>query len=146
MLLFSVQHLLDSSDGMDQNSKTELQTSISGTRSSSVQRSEVSKPKNVSSLALVILKYINSDKTLQKMPILWNFWLKNAYYRNTVNMTLFHGMLLQKRKQFLDIFSFQYGAISITKKKTISVIFGKNQKKILQKLLICYEIWHFLKK
>ena len=100
----------------------------------------------VKSLGVVISKYINSDKKLPKTPILWNFWPKNAYYSNTVHVTLFHGMLLQKRKQFLDIFSFQYGAISITKKKTFSVIFGKNQNKILQKLFICSEIWHFWKK
>ena len=53
-----------------------------------------------------ILKYVISDKKLPKTPILWNFWPKKAYYSNTVHVTLFHGMLLQKRKQFLDIFSF----------------------------------------
>ena len=41
----------------------------------------------------------------------------------SVHVTLFHGMLLQKRKQFLDIFSFEYGATSIKEKKTFSVIF-----------------------
>ena len=52
---------------------------------------------------------------------------------SVVHLTLFHGMLLQKRKQFLDFFSFQYGSISITKKKTFSVIFGKNQTKFSKK-------------
>ena len=74
------------------------------------------------------------------------FLTENDFYSNTVHVTVFHGMLLQKRKQFLDIFSFQYGAISIKKKKTFSVIFGKNQNKILQKLFIYSEIWHFWKK
>ena len=82
-----------------------------------IQRSEVSKPKNVSSLALVISKYINSDKTLQKMPILWNFWLKNAYYSYTVHVTLFHGMLLQKRKHFLESSLFSMALSQLEKRK-----------------------------
>ena len=50
-----------------------------------------------------------------------------------------------KKKTLFRIFSFQYGAISIRKKKTFSIIFGKNQNKIVQKLSICNEIWHFWK-
>ena len=68
-------------------------------------------------LALVISKYINSDKTLQKMPILWNFWLKNAYYSYTVHVTLFHGMLLQKRKHFLESSLFSMALSQLEKRK-----------------------------
>ena len=77
---------------------------------------------------LVISKYINFDKKLPKTPILWNFWLKNDFYSNTVHVTVFHGMLLQKRKQFLDIFSFQYGAISIKKKENIQCYLWQKSK------------------
>ena len=100
------------------------------------QQSEPLKLKNVSSLVLVFSKYVNSDKKLPKMPMLLHFLTKHAYAVT----------ILQKRKQLLGIFSFQYGTISIRKKATFSVIFGKNQNKIVQKLIICSEIWHFWKR
>ena len=51
------------------------------------------------------------------MPILWNFWLKNAYYSYTVHVTLFHGMLLQKRKHFLESSLFSMALSQLEKRK-----------------------------
>ena len=69
-----------------------------GPRSMSGQRSVTLVPIYVMSLGLFISKYINSDKNLPKMPKMWNLWPKNAKCINTVSVTLFQGMLPQKRK------------------------------------------------